>query len=116
MEKEANTNSKSAKQPQEESLGEQSPQMSTPNALPSSRLLHRGRPHALVASTKGEASGRQKWLGLLESEHSKSSPEALTRAAAIVLRDRLGSAEFRTGNESDTPTPTTLYKDWRSTR
>ncbi|KAL3206293.1 hypothetical protein MRX96_040153 [Rhipicephalus microplus] len=116
MDKAVTTKPKRPNYPQEESPGEQSPQIDTPDALPSARLHRGGRPNVLVASTKGEASGRQKWLGLLEAEHSKSSPEALMDAAAFAPRDWRGRAEVKTGNEGDTPTPLSPHKNRRLTR
>ncbi|KAL1442431.1 hypothetical protein MTO96_030809 [Rhipicephalus appendiculatus] len=114
MDKEATTEPKRANQSQESS-GESSPQMRTPDAALSPRLRHGGRPDVLVASTKGKASGQQKWLELLEAEHSNSSSEAFSEAAAIVPRERLGRAKDTSGNEGDTSTTSSLPQDRRST-
>ncbi|KAH7939253.1 hypothetical protein HPB52_009686 [Rhipicephalus sanguineus] len=116
MDKEVITQPKRAKQPQEESPVGQSPEMSTTDALPSSRRHHGGRPDVLVSSTKGKLSGRHKWLGLLDAEHSQSSPEASAEAAEVAPREPLGRAKVTSGNYGDTSTTLSSRKDRRLTR
>ncbi|KAH7939252.1 hypothetical protein HPB52_009685 [Rhipicephalus sanguineus] len=114
MDKEAITQPKRAKQPQESPV-ELRPEMSTAEALPSSRRHHGGRPDVLVPSTKGKLSGRHKWLGLLDAEHSQSSFEASAEAAEVAPREPLGRAKVTSGNDGDTSTPLSPRKDRRST-